>query len=314
MKYQRLLEPGYIGKIKTRNRLIKTAASMNYTNEKDIEIGDVTKAFYEALACGGIGLLIVESPTVDYPDGARWRERQRIDDDIYIKGYKNLTDIIHKYNCPTFLQMRHDGPWQNPLFAGRLFEGHPIGSSPTALPEAHLDFHRDVPRVLSVSEIEAVSRKFIDAAVRAQKAGFDGIDINAASSHIFHNFLSPFWNRREDEYGGSLENRAKLLLNTIDGIKKACGNDFPVEVLINGIEIGKAVNIDNSICLTHEESKKIALMLQDVGVDAIQIRNHWLGYHSCGILPDYLFYPEPLVQEESFPEEYNYLEMGPGRQ
>jgi 2,4-dienoyl-CoA reductase (NADPH2) len=311
-RFEKLLEPYHIGPVKTRNRMIKTAASMCYWHENDIHMSEKVKAFYEALAKGGVGLLIVEAPTVDYPLGARWRERYRIDDDKYIKGLSELTEVIHKHGCPTFMQMWHDGPWQSPLFnPPPLFSGPPIGASPVNL-NAPGDFHRDVPRELTIPEIEVIVDKFASAAVRARKAGFDGIDINAGSSHLMHNFLSPFWNRRHDAYGGNTKNRARFLVQIIQEMKKRAGRDFPVEVLINGIELGRAIGIKDSKCLTAEESRKIARILQEAGADAIQIRNHWLGYHVGGFLPDYLFYPEPPVPLESFPKEYNRSHRGAG--
>ena len=277
-------------------------------------MSEKAKAYYEALAKGGIGLLIVESPTIDYPLGARWRERYRMDDDKYIKGMSELVQVIHKHGCPTFMQMWHDGPWQSPLFPDKpaTFSGPPIGASPVNLPNILGDFHRDVPRVLPIPEIETIIDKWAAAAVRAQKAGFDGVDINAASSHLMHNFLSPFWNRRQDAYGGSLENRTRFLTSIIREIKKRAGRDFPVSILMNAIELGRAIGIDDNTCITVEEGRKIAQTLQEAGADAIQVRNHWLGYHVGGFLPDYLFYPEHPVPLKDFPKEYYWRQKGAG--
>jgi 2,4-dienoyl-CoA reductase (NADPH2) len=153
---------------------------------------------------------------------------------------------------------------------------------------------------------------FASATVRAQKAGFDGVDINAASSHLFHNFLSPFWNRRTDAYGGSTENRTRFLVQVIREMKKRAGRDFPVSVIINGIELGRAIGVKDEECMTAEESRKIGRILQEAGADAVMVRNHWLGYHVGGFLPDYLCYPEPPIPLESFPEEYYWMEHGAG--
>jgi 2,4-dienoyl-CoA reductase (NADPH2) len=276
-------------------------------------MSEKAKAYYEALAKGGVGLLIVESPTIDYPLGARWKQRYRIDDDKYINGLNELTQVIHKHKCPTFVQMWHDGPWQSPLFPDypATFEGPPIGASPINL-NVPGDFHRDMPRELTIPEIEGIIDKFASAAVRVQKAEFDGIDINAASSHLFHNFMSPFWNRRSDAYGGSTENRTRFLVQVIQEMKRRTGKGFPISVIINGIELGRAIGVKDEECLTAGESRKISRILQDAGADAIMVRNHWLGYHVGGFLPDYLCYPEPPVPFESFPEEYYWKEHGAG--
>jgi 2,4-dienoyl-CoA reductase (NADPH2) len=312
-RFEKLLEPYRIGPVKTRNRIIKTGASTCYWHENDLHMSEKAKAYYEALAKGGVGLLIVESPTIDYPLGARWRERYRIDDDKYIQGLRELSQVIHKHGCPTFIQMWHDGPWQSPLFPNypATFEGPPIGASPIKL-NVPGDFHRDVPRELTIPEIEDIIDKFASAAVRVQKAEFDGIDINAASSHLFHNFMSPFWNRRSDSYGGSTENRTRLLVRVIQEMKKRTGRNFPISVILNGIELGRAINVKDEECMTVEESRRIARILQEAGADAVMVRNHWLGYHVGGFLPDYLCYPEPPVPFESFPEEYYWKGHGAG--
>jgi 2,4-dienoyl-CoA reductase (NADPH2) len=282
-------------------------------HEDDLHVNQRVKAYYESIARGGVGLLVVETATIDYPLGARWRERYRIDDDKYIKGLSELTTVIHKHGCPTFIQLYHEGPWQTrlPFVPEPLFEGPPIGASPVSV-KAPNDFHEDVPRELTVGEIEELVDKFASAAVRCQKAGFDGVDINAASSHLLHNFLSPFWNRRNDDYGGSPENRARFVVQIIKEIKKRLGQDFPVAVIINGIEIGQALGIDNSTCMTPEYSRKIARLLQQAGADAIQVRSHWLGFHIGSYLPEALFYPEPIVPIESFPKEYDTTRKGAG--
>jgi 2,4-dienoyl-CoA reductase (NADPH2) len=312
-RFEKLLEPGYIGSVKTRNRIVKTGASTTYFRQDETSMNSTVMAFHEALARGGVGLLIVESPTVDYPYGARWRERGRIDDDKYIAGFRELTDMIHKYGCPTFMQMNHDGPWQSPLQPGTppLFEGPPVAASAVNL-DCPGDFHRDLPRVLTVEEIKEIEEKFISAAVRGRKAGFDGVDINSASSHLGHNFLSPFWNRREDEYGGSLENRARFLLNIVREIKKRAGNDFPISVCINGVESGKVFGIPDSKCLTAQDSRTIIRWLKDAGVDAIHLRSHWIGYHTPGFLTEEFFYPESPIPLKDIPPEYNWKQWGAG--
>jgi 2,4-dienoyl-CoA reductase (NADPH2) len=311
--YQKILEPGRIGSVKTRNRILKSGAGMLMWHEDDLHMKEDIKAFYEGIARGGVGLLIVESPTIDYPRGARWKERYRIDDDKYIQGLSELVSVIHKHGCPTFMQMNHDGPWQVKLpFAPEPFyQGSPIGSSPTTV-SSESDFHNEPPHALTVEEIQQIVDKFASAAVRAQKAGFDGVDINSASSHLLHNFLSPFWNRREDAYGGSVENRARFTMEVIREIKKRLGQDFPVSVIINGMEIGQVCGIDDRKCLTPEDSRQIAKLLESAGADAIQVRSHWIGYHVGAYLPDALFYPDAPIPLENIPKEYNATRKGIG--
>jgi 2,4-dienoyl-CoA reductase (NADPH2) len=311
--FEKLLEPGQIGKVRTRNRIYKSGAGMMCFHEDELHMNPITLGFYEAIARGGAGLLVVEAPTIDYPMGARWRERYRMDDDKFIPGMAELVVAIHKYGCPTFMQMEHDGPWQSPLFdnAPATFEGPPIAASPVNILKLS-DFHRDVPRQLTVSEIQEIARKYVDGAERAKKAGFDGIDINAASSHMVHNFLSPFWNRRDDEYGGTPEKRARLMVDIIKGIKERCGEDFPIVVCLNGFEVGQAIGVDDKACLTHELATKNVLLAVGAGADAIMIRSQWLGIHVPGFLPDYMFYPEEQIPIAKMPKEYYSKKRGLG--
>jgi 2,4-dienoyl-CoA reductase (NADPH2) len=312
-RFERLLEPGCIGSIRTRNRIIKTGAGLLMWHEDDLHMRDEVKAFYERLAAGGVGLLIVEAPTVDYPTGARYRNRYRMDDDRYIEGMSELVEVIHKHGCPTFMQMNHDGPWQvhwgyepNPLYAGP-----PVAASNVYFKTPY-DHHNEEPRSLTIPEITEIVDKFANAAVRARKAGFDGVDLNMASSHLLHSFFSPFWNRRQDEYGGSLENRARFAMEIVGEIKRRLGADFGVSVIINGIEMGQVAGIKDSECLTAEDSRAIARLLQEAGADAIQVRSHWIGYHVAGFLPDTFFYPEPPIPLKDFPKEYDASRRGAG--
>jgi 2,4-dienoyl-CoA reductase (NADPH2) len=311
--FEKLLEPGYIGSVKTRNRIIKTGASTLYWHDNELHMNKTMLAYYEAIARGGVGLLIVESPTIDYPSSSRWSQIYRFDDDRYIEGMSELVQVIHKHGCPTFMQMVHLGPWQNPLFPNEppISDLPPVGASPVKL-DFPGDFQRDLIRELTIPEIEEIVDKWASAAVRAQKAGFDGVDINAGSTHLGHNFLSPFWNRRQDAYGGSQENRARFLVEIIREIKNRCGGDFPVSVCMNGIEIGRTAGIDDDKCMTVEDSQGLAKIIEAAGADAIQVRNQWLGYHVGGFLPDYLFYPEPPIPIREFPQEYNASQRGAG--
>ena len=313
-RYAKLLEPGQIGKVKTRNRLYKSAAGMHtfFDTEYD-SMNENTMGFYDALARGGVGIISVEAPTVDFPQGCRWHYRYRMDDDKYIPGIKILVDMIHSHGCPTFLQMEHDGPWQNPLFDNHpaTYEGPPIGASAVNI-STPADFHRDMIRPLTVPEIQAIVQKYVDAAERAQKAGFDGVDLNMGSSHIVHNFLSPFWNRRDDEYGGTQKNRARFMVEIIRGIKERCGSDYPVVVCLNGFEVGYSIDVPDSVCLTHELATENMKWAVEAGADALMVRSHWLGLHVSGFLPDYMFFPEAHVPLDKMPPQYYAKELGRG--
>jgi 2,4-dienoyl-CoA reductase-like NADH-dependent reductase (Old Yellow Enzyme family)/thioredoxin reductase len=311
--YSRLLEPGRIGPVTTRNRIVKTGAGVMMWHEDDVVMRDEVLAFYEAMARGGTGLIIVESPTVDYPAGCRWRERYRLDDDKYIPGMAQIADVIHKHGCPTFMQMNHDGTWQVglPFVPDPPYSGLPYAASDVVVP-CETDFHNEVPHPLTIPEIEAVVEKFAQCALRAKKAGFDGVDINASSSHLLHNFLSPFWNRRQDIYGGGAENRSRFVCQVVSEIKRLCGKDFPVTVCINGLEVGQICGIDDNKCITNETAKEHARFIEKAGADGIMVRSHWIGYHEAAYLCDALFYPDAPIPLEDFPKVYYTKQKGAG--
>jgi 2,4-dienoyl-CoA reductase (NADPH2) len=312
--YEMLLSPGKIGPVTTRNRILKTGAGMLMWHEDDTHMRPEMLAFYERMARGGTGLIIVESPTIDYPAGARWRPRYRIDDDRFIEGLKELVDVVHKHGCPTFMQMNHDGPWQADLRhiePDQVYAGPPLGASPVSVPYP-ADFHNEVPKELTIPEIEGLVEKFASAAFRAKTAGFDGVDVNAASSHLLHNFLSPFWNRREDIYGGNSENRCRFPSQVIQEIKRLCGPDFACTMIINGLEVGQVVGFPDEMMLTAAIARENARWIEKAGADAIMVRSHWLGYHVPGYLTDLLFYPEPPIPVEKFPKEYYAEQKGAG--
>ncbi|HJX35409.1 MAG TPA: FAD-dependent oxidoreductase [Dehalococcoidales bacterium] len=282
-RFQKLLEPSYIGKVKTRNRIIKTAQGSSFI-EPDGYVGEQAKAYYETMAKGGVGLLIVESCGVEYPLGIHHFPVQfHLDDDKYIPGYTELVQVVHKHGCPIFLQLFHSGPW-NPT---GLLPKRDTKSAST-LTEAELPGPRfAIPRGVSLAEIEDLIQMFVKASQRAKKAGFDGVEINAATCHLINSFYSRIFNKREDEFGcASLENRARFLNRIIIDTKKQLGTDFAVTALINIAEYG------HEKATTFEEGVQFARLAAEAGADAIQVRAHGYGHRGGLLQPDRLFYPE----------------------
>ena len=114
-RYAKLFEPAKIGKIQLKNRIVKTAAQTYLFESGEHRVGNLAKAFYGAVAKGGAGLVIVETPAMEWPLAETGDRRFRIDDDKYIKDVRELTDVIHQYNCPAFVQFYHRGPWGGAL-------------------------------------------------------------------------------------------------------------------------------------------------------------------------------------------------------
>lgn len=302
-EFQKLLEPYHIGKVKTRNRIIKTASGTSLWNTGEHRVSKKGKAFYEALARGGVGLIIVESPIVEYPFDEPGDVRLRIDDDKYIQDNGEIAEVIHKHGCPAFVQFYHRGPWLQPY---ALHRPH-IAASPVRPPGSEFDLHGEAaPRELTISEIDELKNIFVTAAYRLKKAGFDGIELNAGSDHLFATFLSRYWNKRQDAYGcASMEDRSRFLVQIIREIKKKLGEDFPIIVLMNALELGMG-----NEGMTYDEGKALAQILQKAGVDALHVRSHWLGNHLGSYNQENLFYPEPHLPLKSFPKGLDWSHRG----
>jgi 2,4-dienoyl-CoA reductase (NADPH2) len=302
-RFKRLMEPGYIGRVHTRNRIIKTAAGTGLI-EKDGTVGETMKGFYETMAKGGVGLLIFEYCSVEYPRGTlRQWYAAHLSDDMFIPSYSELVNVVHKHGCPFFMQLMHSGPWYQ---ANMWSDGPGDRVAPSEFTKDELPAGLFTPtRELSTTEIEEIIDTFAKAAERAQKAGFDGVEINGSHYHLINAFLSRFWNRRHDTYGcDSLENRARFMCNIIREVKKRCGKDYPVTALFNAVEYG----IENGTTLA--EAKRFAQLLQEAGADAIQVRAAGYGPFSGILHVDRFFYPE--LPKELMVKELDWSRKGKG--
>ena len=299
-RFEKLLEPGKIGRVTTRNRMIKTANGTSFI-ERDGYVGDRALAYYETMAKGGVGLLISESCGVEYPLGVQHPPVQfHLDDDKYIPSYSELAKVVHKHGCPLFIQFQHAGPW-NPT--GLL----PIRDTKAASALTQEELPGPgfaVPRGMSHAEVLEYIDIWAKAAERAAKAGFDGVEINGGTCHQINTFLSRAWNRRDDEYGPqTLENRSRFMCDIVREIKKRLGPDFPVTGLINIVEYRHPKGT------TIEEGVQLARYLAEAGADAIQCRAHSYHHRDGLIQPEKMFYPEP---PDDLPKDLDWSRKGKG--
>lgn len=298
--FARLLEPGFIGKLKTRNRIIKTASGTSFVEPTGF-IGDRMIAYYESLARGGVGMLTVESCGVEYPLGVQHPPVQlHLDDDVYIPSYRALTDAMHKQGCPVSLQFQHAGPW-NPT--GKLPKRDTRASS-TLTAEELPGGSFAVPRGLSHDEVFLYIDIWVKAIERAAKAGFDACEVNGSSCHFINTFFSRVWNKRDDEYGPqTLENRARFMGDVIREARKRLGKDFTITCLYNVAEYGHPRGT------TFEEGVQFAKYLEAAGADAIQVRAHDYHHRDGMLQPDRFIYPEP---PPDLPEDLDWSKKGKG--
>ncbi len=303
-KFPLLSQPGKIGRITTKNHFIKTANGTSYIEHETGFVGERALAYYEALAKGGVGLLIVESCGVEFPLACQHVEAQfRLSDDKYIPSYSELAKVVHKHGCPIMIQFQHAGPW-NPT--GLLPKRDTKAAS--ALTQEELpgpDFA--VPRAMSHDEVKEMVEIWVKAGVRAWKAGFDGVEINGGTCHQINTFLSRIWNRREDEYGPqSFENRARFMAEIIQETKKRTSPDFTVTCLINIREF------NHPKATTMEEGVALAKEMEKAGADAIQCRAHIYGHREGLLQPDRLYYPEPSKLVFGLLKELDWSRKGQG--
>jgi 2,4-dienoyl-CoA reductase (NADPH2) len=284
--FEKLMEPGYIGGLRIKNRIIKTAAGTGYTSDQG-DPTDQQAAFYASFAKGGVGLVITESCGVEWPRGTHSIQLGfRFHDDSRIPYHARMVDEIHKYDCPVFIQFVHAGPWLV-KYEGM---GNPERIAVSRLEENELPNDAWVPgRELTIPEIHELVEIFGKGALRAKKAGYDGVEINGSYYHFINMFLSRFWNRRHDEYGcDSLENRTRFYCEVIREAKRLCGKDYPIATNINATEFG----LTNG--LTLDEAKGIAPFLETAGADFIQVRVTGYGDYMSMLFPEHILLPDPL--------------------
>ena len=208
-RFEKLMEPGYIGSVRTKNRLLKTGSSPGFYPWEDGYFQEEGIGFYEALAKGGAGIVTLGAAPLGVPPGRGYA----FDDDKYIPRMAKVVEAIRKYDCPAFMQTFHLGPMLPPFLVDSGSEA--LAASSLTRSEVPLP-HLPVPRELTVAEIEGIVEAFGDRAERAKRAGFQGIELNAGCNHLLNSFISRAWNKRQDAYGvGSLEGRAKIVVDII---------------------------------------------------------------------------------------------------
>ncbi len=281
-RYRKLFEPGRIGTMELKNRIVEAAMGTSLERE-DGFVDDRIKDFYEERAKGGVGLIVMGVGAIDHPDGKVLPGQLGLSDDKFIPGLREMADAIHRHDTRLAIQLQRGGKLSTEDMCHGL---QPKSSSCSALPvqEAMQDMASvEIPRMmarytrmpakletveLTLAEIRDVVAKFGEAARRAKDAGIDGVEIHAGHGYLLSEFLSGACNRRTDEYGGSLENRARIVLEVIAAVRDRVGTDYPVWIRMDGREFGIAGGI------TTKEARKLAKLFEAAGVDAINVSGY----------------------------------------
>lgn len=249
----RVFEPIDIGHITVPNRI---ALSPINTSFGDIE-GNVTERvlrFHRAISEGGVGLSIVGSAAISSQGKVNYFGL-RLDSDRYIDGLHQLFSIIENGGSVPSIQLMH---------AGRQTFSCVTGMATVAPSSLASPYFGVVPKELKISQIESITEDFLNAASRAKEAGAKLIEFHGAHGYLIGQFLSPYSNRRTDEYGGCLINRARFFCQIIEGSKKRLGRDFPI---ICRISVNEFVRDG----ITPKASVKIAKILVESGADSISV-------------------------------------------
>ncbi|HEY9035238.1 MAG TPA: FAD-dependent oxidoreductase [Pseudomonadales bacterium] len=303
MPYSTLLSPAKIGALELKNRIIMSPMGSNLA-ESDGHCGERIQAYYEARAAGGAGLVIMGVGSIAWPAGSCNPNQVAISDDCFLPGLKALTDRVHAVGGKAAIQLQHAGQ----IAVCDIAAGRPqwvpsipkpkAGDMMAALtPEEASAFVKSYTkegakveyRVVTPADIQCLIQQFADAADRAKRAGFDGVEIHAGHGYIISSFLSPNTNQRTDAYGGSLGNRARLLVEVIAAVKARVGDAFPVWCRLDAHEyrIEKGIRINDAVAA--------AQLAQQAGADAIHVSAY--ADSSVGVA----FTEAPLVhQKEGF--------------
>ena len=251
--FEKLFEPGRIGKLTLKNRMIMEPMGTRYADSR----GHVTEkylSFIEERAKGGIGLIVNEASRMIKPPP--WPPfNLAINDDRCIPGLSKMVQTVKKHDTKILIELVHLGI---------------IGSEsdPGLVPAAPSPYRYHVSgvmlREMNKDEIEFVIGKHVEAAIRAGKAGYDGVMINVAHGTLLHMFLTPKRNKRSDEYGGSLENRCRFACDTIRRVRKAVGSDFCIVVRMCGDDF-----LDGGV--TNEDAVKQAPLFVAAGADGLDV-------------------------------------------
>jgi 2,4-dienoyl-CoA reductase-like NADH-dependent reductase (Old Yellow Enzyme family) len=248
----KLFEPGEINGMKLANRFVRSATWEGMAEEDGSVTPRLTKTMVD-LTRGGVGLIISGHAYV-LPEGQAGPLQMGIYKDELIDGLKTMVDEVHQAGGKIVVQLAHSG-----AFARKEI----IKQAPHVV--SNFEGLSKSPRYeLTKEDIQKLVTAFADAARRAKTAGFDGVQIHSAHGYLLNQFLSPAYNRRDDEYGGLIENRARIHLEVYRAIRDVVGAGYPVLIKINSEDF-----IDNGLSL--KDSVLASKMLADAGIDAVEL-------------------------------------------
>jgi 2,4-dienoyl-CoA reductase-like NADH-dependent reductase (Old Yellow Enzyme family)/thioredoxin reductase len=243
----RVFEPIRIGGLALRNRLVMLPMETNYAGPD----GSVTErliAYYSARA-RDVGLVLVQITCIESTGGKAYEQQLCIDDDRLLPGLSELSAALNAQGARAIIQLHHAG--------AAALGGQPVAASAIPLPK------KPTPRALYIPEVGELIGRYAQAAARAQKAGFDGVEIVASGGYLVWSFLTPTTNTRTDEYGGDLSGRSRLLIEIIKAVRAQVGADYPITCRLAIREYGASPGF------TVREAVQVLQMAEKAGLDGV---------------------------------------------
>jgi len=298
-RFEHLLSPGRLGPLALKNRILMTPMGTNQ-ERTDGRLGGRILDYYEARARGGVALVIAGVAAISWPEGACNPNQAALSDDRFLPDWEEFARRCHRHGAKAAAQLQHAGkvaqedvkagrPMWVPslpkaeagdLFAELTREEAAKATAAYRAPGAKVAYH-----VMTEADVALVVERFADAAARAQRAGLDGVELHAGHGYLLSAFLSPASNRRSDGYGGSLEQRARFLTETIRAVRARVGPDLAVWCRLDA----KEFRIPGGI--GEEDGRRAAELAEAAGADAVHVSAY--ADPSSGIA----FTDAPLVHE-----------------
>jgi 2,4-dienoyl-CoA reductase-like NADH-dependent reductase (Old Yellow Enzyme family) len=274
-----LLTPARIGEVEVPNRIVLPSMTTRAADAEGFVTED-TLAYYQARVVGGVGLVTVEMASPEKAGRHRHHELG-IYDDRFLPGLAGLVDLIHRGGAKASIQLGHGGGHTRIDICGET----PIAPSAIAHPVFEVTFETIVPEAMTKARIEQTKAAFVAAAQRAQRAGFDCVEIHAAHGYLISQFHNAFENRRSDEYGGSLANRARFGLEILRAVKAA----------VPGMAVIYRISVEDFFPegMPFAEGKQAAIWAAEAGADALHVTaGHYRSLPSAAMMIPPMRLPE----------------------
>jgi len=245
-----------INRLEIKNRIAYPALGLLYSY--DGTLNDRYYEYFREKAKGGAGLVTVGPVGIDIAGSGRIALSLASDDRV--PDFAKLAQIIKSEGARTFVQLFHAGAYSYSMLTD--------GVQPIAPSAVYSKYSKQMPREMTLEDIEIVQKAYVDAALRAKEAGFDGVEIIASAGYLITQFLSPITNKRTDKYGGSFENRVRFPKEVIEKVRQAVGKDFPISIRMAGNDFVPGSN-------TSGETPLFAKVYEEAGVDIINVTGGW---------------------------------------